>query len=56
MTDKIKIEIPPDYIDTMIIALEEKAKWHASQEDESDLVIVAWINQIIKDLKTQSGQ
>lgn len=56
MTDRITIEVYPDYIDTIIAALEQRAEWHARQndEDQGDHVIVHWINQIIVDIQDQT--
>ena len=58
MNDRIKIEVYPDYIETILMALEQKADWHAAQDDgeQGDQAIVAWINQIINDLREQTEQ
>jgi len=49
------IEVYPDYIETILIALKQKAKWHARQGDAAagDHAIVAWLNQIILDIEVQ---
>ena len=53
--ERIKIEVYPDYIETILAALRQKADWHARQndEDQGDHVIVIWINQIILDIEQQ---
>ena len=60
MNDRITIEVYPDYIATLLIALEQKADWHVAQDnkEQGDQAIVAWINQIINDLReqTEAGQ
>ena len=58
INNRMKIEVYPDYIETILIALEQKANWHAAQDDreQGDHAIVAWINQIINDLREQTGQ
>ena len=57
MTDATRttIEVYPDYIETILIALRQKAEWHAAQGDTAtgDDAIVAWINQIIVDIEGQ---
>ncbi len=58
MADKrIKIEVFPDYIETILIALHEKREWHDKQDDKEkeqvDDAIIAWITQIILDIGNQ---
>ena len=55
MSERITIEVFPDYIETIIAALKQKRDWH-ERENKSELgdeAIVAWITQIIKDLEKQ---
>tara|TARA_R100001163_G_C4952556_1_gene119723 strand:- start:172 stop:351 length:180 start_codon:yes stop_codon:yes gene_type:complete len=54
---RIKIEVFPDYIETILIALKQKADWHAKQGDidQGDDAIVVWINQIVLDIEQQCG-
>lgn len=52
--DRIRIEVYPDYIETILIALRQKANWHAKMSEEGDDVVVAWINQIIRDIGGQA--
>lgn len=55
--ERITIEVYPDYIETIIIALQQKAKWHSEELDPLmvDDMIVRWIDQIIADLEEQTS-
>ena len=59
MTDATRttIEVFPDYIETILIALRQKADWHGAQGNTElgDDAIVAWINQIIVDIEGQQA-
>ena len=52
---RIKIEVYPDYLDTIITALELKKSWHESQTDapKEDEAVIVWLSQIIQDLTDQ---
>jgi hypothetical protein len=52
---RIKIEVYPDYLDTIIAALEQKKSWHEEQTDapKEDEAVIVWLSQIIQDLTNQ---
>ena len=52
---RIKIEVYPDYLDTIITALEQKKSWHEAQTNapKEDEVVIVWLSQIIQDLTNQ---